>query len=765
MAASGSFEKWLGVNYRVIIDWTEGAKDIANNTTDVTFVCTFVSGASAANFTIGANTDEITANGQTFKPTRSAISIKGIQTKQLWSYTAKLPHDSDGSFKNKAVSCKVNLELYLQSGSYPSVTASTTMTLESIARASSMTISGTTLGSKVTFKVTAASTAFKHTLTYKYGSATGTIFSDKAAGTYTYTPPLDLAEQFKTAKSGTVTYTLTTKNGSTTVGTQTYTSKWSIPSSAAPTVSLGWASIDPYNEGAAAAVAAFVQGYSKAQVTFNASKISLKYGASVSSYKIVCNGVTDSASPYRTGTLNGTSASITCTVTDSRGYTASETFDIVLLPYSKPTLTDISLYRAKNDVGEADSSGTYIYAKAKLTYSDLDGQNECQLLGYYRAQSGKYGEGIPLANNAGNTLTAAALTTQTYVAKIVATDSLGNSVSYEATIPTDSVAFHIKAGGKGAAFGKYCEDDNLLDIAWNVRFGGRVDGVAPAIINLGSDNLGGEDFIAAVDPVFNGMASAEERRLVWWDGNGRRWFGSLFKANSTNGSIYAESGYGGAYLAPQTRRKENGVWGEWTPIRPGTVSITTTGEDLDNYTIPGWYYFKEAPTGIPGGVNGWLQVADAPGISVIKQLWYRLGTPGTNDYQTWVRTYSSNGGWGSWRRFMTADDAFLTARTVSLATASQTDYTLTSISAYSRSGVVDIHINADVEVSATSWITIATLPSGYRPPTNIYKDVPYWNATSNAQNLRMRITTAGAVQLNRGQVGSAYAFHDTFVMA
>lgn len=698
MAASGSFEKWLGVNYRVIIDWTEGAKDIANNTTAVTFVCTFVSGASAANFTIGANTDEITANGQTFNPTHSAISIKGIQTKQLWSYTAKLPHDSDGSFKNKAVSCKVNLELYLQSGSYPSVTASTTMTLESIARASSMTISGTTLGSKVTFKVTAASTAFKHTLTYKYGNATGTIFSDKAAGTYTFTPPLSLAEQFKTAKSGTVAYTLTTKNGSTTVGTQTYTSKWSIPSPAAPTVSLGWASIDPYNEGAAAAISAFVQGYSKAQVTFDASKISLKYGASVKSYKIVCNGVTDSATPdgatCRTGTLNGTSASITCTATDSRGYTASETFDIVLLPYSKPTLTDISLYRAKNEVGEADSSGTYIYAKAKLTYSDLDGQNECQLLGYYRAQSGKYGEGIPLANNAGNTLTAAALTTQTYVAKIVATDRLGNSVSYEATIPTDSVAFHIKAGGKAAAFFKYAEKDGVLE----------VDGAMELSEALGIESGG------------TGATTAEE----------------------------ALSNIG-AY--------------------PGCVSITASGKNLDDYTAPGWYYFKEAPTGIPGGVNGWLQVANAPGISVIKQLWYRLGTPGTNDYQTWVRTYSAAVGWGSWRRFITADDAFLTANTVSLTTADQSNYEITSIAAYSRSGMVDVHVQAKVTTASSGWLTVATLPAGYRPPVNIYKVAAYYNSASNYANIRMRILPAGSVQLSLGTVGASYAFHDMFIMA
>ena len=196
---------------------------------------------------------------------------------------------------------------------------------------------------------------------------------------------------------------------------------------------------------------------------------------------------------------------------------------------------------------------------------------------------------------------------------------------------------------------------------------------------------------------------------------------------------------------------------------PGCVAITTTGKNLNDYTTPGWYYFKEAPTNIPGGANGWLQVVDVPGMSGVKQIWYRFGTPGTNDFDTWLRTYSSNTGWGKWWKVMFTDDSFLAAKSLSLTAASQTSYTMTSISAYNRSGVVDVHIQTTPETSASSWITVATLPTGSRPPTNIYKDVPYWDATKGAQNLRMRITTAGAVQLNRGTVGLNYAFHDTFV--
>lgn len=221
--------------------------------------------------------------------------------------------------------------------------------------------------------------------------------------------------------------------------------------------------------------------------------------------------------------------------------------------------------------------------------------------------------------------------------------------------------------------------------------------------------------------------------------------------------VSIENGGTGATTAEEAR-KNLGAY-------PDCIHIGASGEDADNYKTPGWYFFKEAPTNTPNGVNGWLQVVDAPTTACVKQFWYRFGTPGSNDYNVWMRTFGSSTGWGKWWQIMVSEDPFFALKTLSLTTANQTDYTVTSISAYCRSGVVDVHLQITPVTSATSWITVATLPSSYRPPTNIYKDVPFWNATTNAQNLRLRITTAGAVQLNRGQVGSAYAFHDTFVMA
>lgn len=197
---------------------------------------------------------------------------------------------------------------------------------------------------------------------------------------------------------------------------------------------------------------------------------------------------------------------------------------------------------------------------------------------------------------------------------------------------------------------------------------------------------------------------------------------------------------------------------------PSCVSITASGKNLDDYTTAGWYYFKEAPTGAPSGINGWLQVMTAPGLSIVKQVWYRYGTPGTNDYNTWVRTRNTDGTtWGKWWRYAVINDDFLAAKTLSLTAANQSNYEITSIEAYSRSGMVDVHVQAKVTTVSSGWLTVATLPAGYRPPVNTYKVAAYYNSTSNYANIRMRILPAGSVQLSLGTAGASYAFHDTFV--
>ena len=48
-----------------------------------------------------------------------------------------------------------------------------------------------------------------------------------------------------------------------------------------------------------------------------------------------------------------------------------------------------------------------------------------------------------------------------------------------------------------------------------------------------------------------------------------------------------------------------------------------------------------------------------------------------------------------------------------------------------KNGIVDVNLSVTVIATSTSWITIGTLPVGYRPITTAYKDAPYWDALKN----------------------------------
>ena len=85
--------------------------------------------------------------------------------------------------------------------------------------------------------------------------------------------------------------------------------------------------------------------------------------------------------------------------------------------------------------------------------------------------------------------------------------------------------------------------------------------------------------------------------------------------------------------------------------------VTETETDLNNYISNGVFYFGSdyTPTNIPAGVNGALVVIVGTGF--IKQLWFRHGTANTNDYQTYIRTCTSDT-WSDWQKLIVENDLF-----------------------------------------------------------------------------------------------------------
>jgi hypothetical protein len=86
--------------------------------------------------------------------------------------------------------------------------------------------------------------------------------------------------------------------------------------------------------------------------------------------------------------------------------------------------------------------------------------------------------------------------------------------------------------------------------------------------------------------------------------------------------------------------------------------------DFNDFTTTGIYWVKWVQTGEtlncpPYGYNGLLFVYYFPGretaaVPVIRQVLYRHGTAGKNDYQIWTRSITSNvTDWGEWKFFIT----------------------------------------------------------------------------------------------------------------
>lgn len=394
---------------------------------------------------------------------------------KLGERTVDISHNEDGT---KTVTLSGAWCSGISGGWAPySLSVSGKVTLKTIPRATTPVVGTVTLGEQAVISLPRASTAFTHTLSYSFGSASGTIATG-AGDSCRWTAPESLAAQIPKAASGKGTITCKTYKGGTLIGTKSVTFTATVPGSMKPEVAAGWAHVDRDNSGTKAeAVDTWVQGYSKARATFDETKITCKQGASIQSYAISYQGSRTEKSPYRTGTINATAATVRCTVTDSRGLSAWEDFPLVLEEYAAPALVEADLFRADENAKESDS-GTHIGGIAKAKVSDLGGKNTYTLKGCWKAVGGSYGSGTEMQSGTATLVTGEAEISvdKSYTAKIVLTDKLGNTASYEEIIPTEKVAFHLRAGGKGAAFGKVAEQENVLELAedWEMQGGKKV---------------------------------------------------------------------------------------------------------------------------------------------------------------------------------------------------------------------------------------------------------------------------------------------------
>jgi microcystin-dependent protein len=469
MATSGSFSgSIVSGHYQLRVDWSQ-SKDVSANTSTVTCKMYLVNDYT---LNINSRSNTCTIDGTDVAFTSSAISSTG--THSLGSASKTVSHNSDGT-KSIAIKAVFNIQATISGTYYSSITASATITLDSIARASTVSATSVNMGSASTITITRASSSFTHTLTYTFGSTSGTIATKTTSTSVSWTPALSLASQIPSATTGTCTITCTTYNGSTSIGSKTCTLTLTVPSTVKPTISSLTA--ERVDGDVPSSWGIYVQTKSKAKLTINGAAGS--YGSTISSYSISGGTFSSTASSFTTGFLTSSGTiTFTATVTDSRGRTsAAATVSISVAAYSVPSFASYLSQRALSD-GTVNDDGTYIRGLISYSYASYSSKNTLTRATYYRKSGATSWTNASKSFSSGTAFTfggGAVSTESSYEVKYTLTDAF-TTISVVDVVSTAAVVMDFKSGGKGVAVGKVSETDNTFEVSenWDMKVYGKL---------------------------------------------------------------------------------------------------------------------------------------------------------------------------------------------------------------------------------------------------------------------------------------------------
>ena len=290
-------------------------------------------------------------------------------------------------------------------------------------------------------------------------------------------------------------FKLTTKSGSTTLGTSTASSFAKI-TDAKPTFADSQVSFYDSNSdvvkitGGTSTNPIIVKDKSTLAITYTAA--TGKKGATISKYEFTLNGDTQTIDGADGGTVSfGTidaesDLTLTAKVTDSRGNYTEVSKNIPIVQYVKPTVAPHSLYTnivcaRCDEYGNRSSSGKYLKLTVQGKWFPLSNQRNTATLSIEGVSANPIIiDDVEIqSSGSGNTLRSwydydavvpdVLLELDTvYMVTVKCTDQLGGAEGFgyfTKKVPSEDVNFHQREGGFGAAFGEYSTEPKVLAVA------------------------------------------------------------------------------------------------------------------------------------------------------------------------------------------------------------------------------------------------------------------------------------------------------------
>lgn len=448
-------------------------QDITNNTTTlyITPTCSVNTGAIGYAVSIDFKMD-----GNTYYSTYHNFATHGI-TCTGQQYTKTIWHNADGT---KTITLDVSAVTNYNQGANANLnngvpkyfTLNKSITLPTIPRASDFSWSGgLTMGAEKSFTIHRASSSFTHKVYYYFGDKSGTI-SENATTSFSWTPSRDLGWQIPNSLVGVGSIRVDTYSGSTLIGQKSRNFELYVTGDMQPSLTL-----DVYGNNIRNG--RYVRTFSYYTATIYGAAGS--YGSTITSHSISGIGLSTTSTSGSSAVLNDAGTyTITAKVTDSRGRTATRTWDITVEDYRQPGLYLSSLTRI-NSSGVQQDDGAYVQANISYSVWDIDNngylENKTYSMQYKeKGANTAYKElakgTVPAFNGQmtiNNTSTVLDIT-KSYDILIILNDSV-NSVTASGTLNAAACVLNIEQNGVG--IGKYYEK-GALDVGGDLYTNGKL---------------------------------------------------------------------------------------------------------------------------------------------------------------------------------------------------------------------------------------------------------------------------------------------------
>lgn len=304
-----------------------------------------------------------------------------------------------------------------------------------------------------------ANVSFKHKVEFNLGNYNESFSNVDTSKEYA--PSMEWLNEIPNATIGNGVVKVTTYYGSIFIGENSKTFKLIVPTSVIPTISDIVSEI--INPSTISSWGIYLQNISKCNLNVNAIGA---FSSTITSY--VFDGISQSENTKITDVIKSSgTVSFKIYAKDSRGRSSKEeTVSISVEPYSLPSLSCNMMKRCLSD-GTVDDEGEYIIINCSFDCSSCSGKNSTNAKVYTREiLEGEYTEKVSIISGSSVVISNYDIS-KSYTVKIVATDLVGNSVSYIGIIDTSSSIINILKGGRGIAFNMMASKDDTMQIGYS----------------------------------------------------------------------------------------------------------------------------------------------------------------------------------------------------------------------------------------------------------------------------------------------------------